>query len=376
MNKLLIYISITLGIAFLASCNEKNDITQTSSEVEKSTANKKHISITQQQFDSSGYHMGPISERAFNRKVQAIGSITIPHKEKAIVSTLIEGKVGSYSIQEGQWVKKGQRLFNISNPDLIDLQEVYLTSLSQVNYLQSELSRLRALGAEDLAPKSKITQVNAELDQARAKLASVDKKLDLYGIAKPSATQPNFVKSLSIHAPISGYISEINIVEGSYMEATDHAISIINTARLKMDLAILEKDISKIEKGDSVQFTLANNPTSIFTGNVQIIGHEMHGNTYLVACSIHNQKQLRAGAKVNATIITGKQISNCLPNEAIVQSEGKSYILVLNRKEGDTLLFDQIEIQLGQTSDEISEIITEIDLSNKVILLKGSYYLL
>lgn len=376
MNNITKYTTLVLLALSIAACKQSpvtDTMPETTQDVEQDDTT---ISLTQKQFKSSGYELGTLLKTPFDRKVRAIGSVVIPQKDKAIVSTLIDGKVGTYTLQKGQWVKKGQRLFEIVNPALIDMQQSYLTWTTEVDYLNGELRRMRALADEKLAPKNKVIELRAELDKAKASLASVDKKLDLYGIAKPSMDNPNFTNSISIYAPISGYISEIDIVEGTYMEAADHAITIVNTSRLRADLSVLEKDISTIKRGDIVHLSLANNPTVTSIGKVHLISQEMDGNAYTVTCAIENQKQLRAGAKVNGSIVVDKQISMSLPNDAIVQSEGRSYILVLTRKSENELVFEKVKIEVGQTTEEISEIISDQDLEGKEILVKGSYYLI
>jgi len=57
------------------------------------------------------------------------------------VTSLYGGVIKSIRIQVGDYVKKGQVIATISNPEFIQLQEQYLTVNSRITYAEQEYRR-------------------------------------------------------------------------------------------------------------------------------------------------------------------------------------------------------------------------------------------
>ena len=92
-------------------------------------------------------------------------------------------------------------------------------------------------------------------------------------------------------------------------------------------------------------------------------------------CALRSDTDLVNGMYLTAQIIIGTKNSQCLPIEAIVKSNGETYILVEKISHADSFSFQLRKVNLGIEQDGFVEIMNAQDLQDKNILLKGSYFL-
>lgn len=69
------------------------------------------------------------------------GTIVLPPQRQATVALTMGGVVKHTSLLPGQQVRQGALLATLENPDFIALQQTYLDSHAQAEYLQAEYER-------------------------------------------------------------------------------------------------------------------------------------------------------------------------------------------------------------------------------------------
>jgi cobalt-zinc-cadmium efflux system membrane fusion protein len=159
---------------------------------------------------------------------------------------------------------------------------------------------------------------------------------------------------------------------------------IVNTEHLHVDLKVFEKDISKIKEGQRIRFTLPNEDNKERLASVYLIGRSISDDrTVKVHGHLDEEdEQYLPGMFVTALIEISNNTVNALPEETIVQSEGKNYIYVFEgkRMENNQEMndFKMVEIQKGITENNYTEIILPdtFDVNSNQIVLKGAYSLL
>jgi cobalt-zinc-cadmium efflux system membrane fusion protein len=121
MKNSVIFIAVIL---FFASCSEGP--TKTVS-VEKNTVG--HVGLNKEQIKSVGIvEQTPLRQKV-GLTIYANGTIEVPPQNKTVISVQFGGFVKSLSVLDGMSVKKGQTLFTIEHPELIQLQRIIWKSL-------------------------------------------------------------------------------------------------------------------------------------------------------------------------------------------------------------------------------------------------------
>jgi cobalt-zinc-cadmium efflux system membrane fusion protein len=366
---------------------------------EKEPGNIKEVELNEAQFTGSKIEMGSFSQKNLSDVINANGYTELPPQNQADVSVYSTGIVKSIAVIEGQHVNKGQTIATIESPEFSRMQEAYLTSKSNLEYLKLEFERQKILSGEEVNSKKVFQQTKSNYEIEKAKFNSLKKQLAILNI-NPNGLATSTVQ---IKAPISGYVTEVNIKIGSTAEPGKPLLGIVDNSQLHVDLLVYEKDLFKVKPGQDVRFVLTNQDNSEITGKIFSVGKSFENETKSVAvhADIDNQKQkLIPGMYVNALINIGEKSVNALPLEAIVKADGREFIFVLEEghkeeaahvekeghdhrdgdkhgeNEGKTYHFQRIEVKTGTTQLGYVEVklLQKID-GNAKIVLKGAYYI-
>ena len=95
----------------------------------------------------------------------------------------------------------------------------------------------------------------------------------------------------------------------------------------------------------------------------------------IINCRIDNSKDLFPGKYAAAEIILESIESNALREEAIVQIEGKNYVLTLVPKVNENFKYLPVPIEIGMKHNGYVEVLDDKAIKNKDILVDGAYYL-
>ena len=368
----IIYKSILLAaIFFVMGCTaDKEASPVTESSEQESTI----ISISKNQFEASGMANGQLEKKRFVKAISVNGKINLPNKSKAIVSSIMSGTIGSINLLEGQWIKKGQPLFTVTNPELIDLQEQYFVLKSKIEYLREEQKRKQQLVNEKLSPKQELLLAQSEYQINQAKFKTVGQKLKMYGVKADNLSIDQMSSSLTIYSPISGYVSGINALRGQYIDPSTEVIVIDNKSNIYLALNVLEQDASLISNGQDISFTVTGS-SEVYNAIIHLISPSVNDNGMVtVHCKIIDAKKLIPGMYATADMILESNEANALPEDAIVQIEGKNYILVQSTKSNEESRYIPTAVELGSINDGYIEIVNESSFENKTLLIKGGYY--
>lgn len=210
---------------------------------------------------TSGFITGMIQKQAMKMPKEV--EVGTPHIEAVNVSAESTGRVeAKYSVdviarvpgfllkkyfKEGQFVKKGQLLFQI---DPREYQIEVNNSIANVNQYsallknaQQELNRANALIKEDLISRSDVDQSLASRNQNKALYDAARQQLEL---AKVN------LGYTSIKSPIDGRIGKVNITEGNYVTATSGSLVNISSVNpVYVSFSLKSDDFVKLLRGSN-----------------------------------------------------------------------------------------------------------------------------
>jgi len=343
----------------------------------------KEVALNEAQFKASSIELGTFVSKNLSEVINANGYTKLPPQNQADVSVYMPGIVKSINIIEGQPVRKGQTIATIESPEFTKLQEAYLTSKSNLDFLKLEFNRQKILSDEEVNSKKVFQRTKSEYEIEKARFNSLQRQLSVLHINPGSA--PTAI--VPIVAPISGFVTEINIKIGSNADSGKPLVSIVDNSMLHVDLLVYEKDLHKVKTGQNVRFVLTNQDNSEIMGKIFSVGKAFENETKSVAvhADITNDKQkLIPGMYVNALIDIGLNKVNALPLEAIVKADGKEFVFVLEEghekeskpNEAKSYHFQRIEVKTGTAQLGYVQVAVLQPIANDAkIVLKGAYYI-
>ncbi|MEQ8925634.1 MAG: efflux RND transporter periplasmic adaptor subunit [Fulvivirga sp.] len=227
-----------------------------------------------------------------NNSIQVRGYIEVPPENKVIISAYYGGYVRSLSLLNGQYVKKGEYLFSLTNPDYLNMQQEYLTAKENIEFMQSDYNRQKELANENIASEKSFSKVEADYRTAKSKFQGLKEQLKLLNININKLEQGDFSPTINIYAPIGGMISMINISTGQYLDAKVPAVEIVNTDHLHLELEVYERDIAKVKKGQPITFMVPEYSSAQLNASVYLINSIIHAEKRTAGIHAHIESSL------------------------------------------------------------------------------------
>lgn len=395
---------LTLLLLVLISACGSSDPAEVEKE-EHSDSKNKEVELNQAQYDASNIQLGDFELKNLSAVINANGYTKLPPQNQADVSVLVAGLIKKINIIEGQFVKQGQTLAVIESMEFTKIQEAYLTSKSNLELMQLEYERQKTLNEGNANSKKALQKAKSEYEIEKARYNSLKKQMNTLNLSSSEKA----TSTMEIKAPISGYVTDINIKIGTNAEPGQTLFSIVDNSKMHVDLLVYEKDLQKVKVGQTIIFVLTNQDNTEIKGKVFSIGKAFENETKSVAvhADIINDKQtLIPGMYVNALINVGSQQVKALPVDAVVKADGREFIFVLEEDHAEeegheeeahdheaghshddghaheeevhekTYHFKRIEVKTGTIQLGYVQVTVLQDLpKNAKIVLKGAYYI-
>lgn len=375
MKKYILHSICIVATMFIISCTSTK---KNNESIETATHNNENlVEITVEQFQNSKMKIGKLSLETFNKGVVTNGHIDVPPANRAQVSAIMGGYVKTSPLLVGDSVKKGQLLITLENPDYIEIQQKYLETFEQLNYLKSEYERQKTLFDEKITSQKNYLKAESIYKSTIALFNGLEQKLQLMHINPSNVKEGKITSIIPIYAPITGSIAKVYTSVGKFMDASAVLISIIDSSHKHLELVVFEKDVLSIKEGQLIKFQTPENSERIYEAAVHLIGKSIDEEHRTVRVHGHledEEKPFLVGMYVEAEIITYTAEKLALPLEAVLEEDDKYYILILREQNNNTYMFEKTMVHIGLKSETSIEII-DVDgtLKSKQILLKGAF---
>jgi RND family efflux transporter MFP subunit len=411
MKNIIFIAAIATSIVF-ASCNSKKETHGEETELHEEHENSKTAMLTAEQMKSIKIELSSIEKKQLTASLKANGILKVPNQNRANATASLGGVIKSILVQTGNTVSKGQVIATISNNSFITMQEEFLSISSKAELAQLEFTRQKELQQGNAGALKNLQSADAELKTLKARKASLQKQLELIGINTTSLTNENIQAVVNITSPINGSISNVMVNIGSYVDANNPIAEIVDNSQLHLDLYVYEKDLQKLKVGQTIHFTLTNNPGKEYDADVYAISNTFEPNTKAVA--VHamvkgNKQGLIDGMSITALVSLENATVDAVPTNAIVNHEGQDYIFIVtdahkeeehhsetetaehkheqhghehsekeepeHKEEGTT--FEKIPVRKGTTDVGYSEITLIKDIpANSKVVVNGAFFIL
>lgn len=322
-----------------------------------------------------------------------IATGTIRSNNRVEVGAQVSGRITKLNVVLGQEVKKGDLIATIdSMTQENDLEKAKSQLSSYEKQLESkkvnlEVKKSKYNRASNLYKVKSISQDDyetAKQEYADAK-SGVSELEELIKQAKIEVKIAETDLSYTvITSPIDGVVVSIPISEGQTVNSMQSAPTIVQVADLKKMLIkpeISEGDITKLKKGQEVEFTILSLPEKVYRAKIDSIDpatttltddeyEESASDTeavYYYANVIVDNKDnnLRIGMTTTNTIkVAEAKDVITIPTTALYKKGDKYYVRTLGEKE----VVEEKEVKIGINDDMNTEIKSGLKEREKLIL--------
>ena len=351
---------------------------------------------TPKQWASLG--ISPVAEVVFRTEHMTEGKIAVDEDRATLVFSPYSGRVIKLLAKPGDAVKAGQPLFVVEAPDMVQVQNDFINSISGLNKARSalDLARIveqqnktlfegRAGSLRDLQQSQAST--SAAENDVRAAQTTVEvsrNRLRILGMTDEEITRFNDTGAVSphmtIYSPLARTVIQRKVGPGQYINTSSQNTSASDPTFIIGDLStvwlvayVRESEAPNVHVGQAAQFKVLAYPNRTFSANISYVATSLDTGTrrLLVRATIDNsQNLLRPEMFANVKILTTEGDSSLgVPREAIVY-DGKSTHVWIARSDQSV---ERRQVKTGQSNGQMVEVLDGLRQGESVIS-KGTLF--
>jgi RND family efflux transporter MFP subunit len=285
-------------------------------------------------------------------------------REEATVRAEIGGPVLQVAVEEGQAVRRGALLGRIEGSALQDAQQSAASAVrsaeNQLALATREAERTEALvkggalAARDLdQARAAVTQADAQLADARARLAAAQTQFD----------------DAVLRAPISGVVSDRAVNVGDVVSPGTAMFTIIDPSSMHLEASVPSDQLGALRIGAAVQFKVRGYD-QLFEGRIERISPATDPSTGQVPifASIPNSAgRLVAGLYAEGRVVTDSATGLILPTDAVNTAADAPW--VLRAAGGKT---ERVPVQLGLRDPRTERVQILSGVNEGDVVLRGA----
>jgi cobalt-zinc-cadmium efflux system membrane fusion protein len=325
--------------------------------------------------------VAPVEDREFPVEKEAVGSIDFDEDMETQVFAPYQGKIIALFAAVGDDVKKGQTLFTLDSPDLLQAESTLIAAAGVLELTTRNLTRLRELYKTLAVSQRDLDQGTSDQQTAEGNLRAARDAVRIFGktdadieriIANRSADP-----TLVVPSPITGRITARTAAPGLFVQPANPPPPYIvtDTDTMWMLANVAENDSPAFRVGQEVKVRLGAFPGRVFDGKITTIGASVDPNTrrVLVRSEIKDpQHELRSGMFANFVIEVAPPVrSPAVPADGVVrEGDGTMTVWVT----ADRRRFTKRTVKIGEPRDGYWQILEGVQVG-ELVATEGALFL-
>lgn len=297
------------------------------------------ISISPDVVNNLGVRTAAAERKVLHSTIQTVGYVKYDEDQLVHIHPRVEGWIDKLYVKaSGDPVKKGQPLYELYSPALVNAQEELVLALDRkmprlVEAAEDRLASLRV-------PRSVIKQLRLK------------KKVQ---------------QTITFYAPQSGVVDNLNIRQGFFVKPGSTIMSIGTLEQVWVEAEVFERQASVVAVGLPVTMSLDYLPGKEWRGVVDYVYPTLNPKTRTVRVRLRfeNEDHLLKPDMFAQVVIHAESSEDTLlvPKEAIIRS-GRSNRLVLALGEGR---FKSLNVKVGRLDEHSAEILSGLSEGEMVV---------
>ena len=297
------------------------------------------VKIAPNVVNNIGVRTAQVKRQSLSQPIQAVGYIQYNQDTLVHIHPRVEGWVDKLYVKAaGDKVEKGQALYALYSPQLVNAQEEYLLAAKRQNQnlIAAALERLIALqmpaaGVERLKRSGKVMQ------------------------------------TVEFVAPQTGVVDNLNIREGFFVKPGTTMMSIGALEQVWLEVEVFERQAAQVKVGQLVTMTMGFIPGREWPGKVDYIYPTLDESTRTLRLRLrfdNNERLLKPN--MFATVVIHSEVNQAtlvVPTEAVIRT-GTQDRVVMDLGQGK---FKSVEVKLGLVTQDYAEILNGLKEGDSVV---------
>ncbi len=304
------------------------------------TAGPGTVKISPDVVNNLGVRIAPVEQKKLHSMIRTVGYVGYDEDQLTHIHPRVQGWIEKLYVKaSGDPVRKGEPLYEIYSPELVNAQEELVLAMDRKasRLIEASENRLKALRV----PPSLITQLKKT------------KKVK---------------QTITFYAPRSGVVDNMAIREGFFVKPGSTIMSIGTLKQIWVVAEIFERQAPLVKVGLPVTMTLDYLPGRKWQGEVDYIYPTLDAKTRTIRVRLRfqNRDDLLKPNMFAQVVIHANSPEKTLvvPREAIIRTGGSNRVVLALGKGR----FKSINVQVGSFDEQYAEILSGLSKNEKVVV--------
>lgn len=280
-----------------------------------------------------------------------LGKATVDENRISVVSSRIRGRVDKLFVRStGEEIKNGEALYSIYSEELLSDESEYLLALKQQSEFSSQKNMVNELV---LASKKKLLLLGMRENQ-------ID-ELEKTKVSSPLIT---------FYSNTSGYLAELNINEGEYVEAGTVFFKIAQSNSVWVEAQVFPYEIKQLNQNPEINIEFEALPNEKFKGKIVLNSpvFEQNSKISFVRIEIQNKNgKVKPGMLASVILKTNEKTELVIPKSAITLGEMPT--VWIEKEKGK---YEMRKIHTGIQNKSEIEVVHGLDEGERIVT-SGAY---
>ena len=253
------------------------------------------VSIDPTMVNNLGVRTAPVERGPLSRRVETVGYVGYDEDTLQHIHTRVDGWIEQLGVNAtGDPVERGQLLFELYSPTLVNAQEEYLAAKRSGNEGLSKASRDRLIA----------------LGVTAGEIARLDRERTVNRL-------------VSMYAPTGGYAVQLGVREGIYITPATEILSIAELDEVWVMAEVYERQAAWVEAGQQAEVEFDYLPGRSWQGRVDYVYPELDSMTRTLKVRLrfdNDERVMRPNMFARVTIFgSGTTSVLHVPREALIR---------------------------------------------------------
>lgn len=324
-------------------------------------AHSDEIILPKAKADAAGVEVSVIEPGAFEQVIKTSGQILAAQGDESVTVATVPGVVTFRGkVTEGMSVGKGAALVTISSNNIADGDPVQRARIAY-DISKKEYERMKALVKNKIVSDKDFAQAEQNFENARISYEALAKNHTAGGQA--------------VTSPISGFVKNILVKEGDYVNIGQPLVSVTQNRRLFLRAEVSEKYYPYLRSINSANFSTPYNNKVYelreLDGRMLSFGKAAGENSFYVPVTFEfdNKGDVIPGSFVEVYLLSAPMENVIsLPRTALTEEQGLFFVYLQLDEEG----YKKQEVTLGADNGKSVQILSGVKAGDRIVT-SGAY---
>ena len=302
------------------------------------------VKISAAVVNNMGVRTNKVERGPLWRRIETVASVDYDESRLSHIHLRTEGWIEKLAVRsEGERVKKGDRLFNVYSPKLVNAMEEYLQALNS--------------NSRRLVSASKDRLISLGISKKQIRNLEKTKKVP---------------QTVAIYAQQDGVVAALKVREGMFVKPASEIMRLADLSSVWILAEVFENQVAWVELGQDAEVSLSYLPGKQWKGKVEYIYPSLDPKTRTLKVRLqfdNPNEELKPNMYAHVKIYGGvKQNILTIPREALIRT-GQEQRVIVDLGEGR---FAQQKVTAGMESGDWVEIIKGLK-ENDVVVVSGQF---